>query len=941
MGAEVKRLGTLVIAAFCGAVAILLAGQNPLIWKQSTFEDFVKGRFGDAGANTYVSRNGKIQTINQWDLNSDGFLDLVFTNTHSQAEKLDAVIYWGNGKDFSDARTSPIPNEGAQWTVAADLNGDGVMDAVIPNYTNGTWSDMDSAVYYGGKAAPGTWSAPPFSRKIQLPTRAAQQAAVGDLNRDGYPDIVFALSAGFWEYRGGKPLATPSRIYWGSKNGYDPKNYADVESHGASDVAIADLNKDGWPDLVIANRENEGNFDIPSFVYWGGKEGFSPQRRTELPTHQANAVCIGDVDNDGYPDIVFANGQGGVSYAYLNRNGQFSERDRIELATSDARDCGVADLNKDGYAEVVFTNHQAAGNPLTLSYIYWGSAHGFSNDHRQGLETIGATGLSIADLNEDGLPDIVISNYEEEHSYDVPSYIYWNSKDGFSDSLRTSVFTHGAVGNTVADFNGDGHVDIIFNNTMSGGRGGESLSYIYWGNAKGEFSVKHRTELPAVEPYNWAAGDLNNDGYVDLIFANMAEVGRHNTENFIYWGGKEGFSKARRTALVGDACKGVSLADLDRDGYLDVVFYCQNPNPKTGVLIYWGGKEGFVTTERTGLPNDGDGTPTIADLNYDGNLDLVVHSKRADRPAVIYWGDGTRNYSVFRRTAIPGSEGATGSEVADLNRDGYLDLILTRRLKPTSFIYYGDARGTFSVDRRQEFVSVETQGVTVADIDKDGWLDVVCPVYKYKGNRATLSRIYFGGPDGISNKSLLLLPTNGGTGSQVADYNHDGYNDLLLISHRSDGDPNKIGSLSEHETDSLIYWGGKDGFRTDRTLKIPTRGAHFDNGVDLGNIYDRKFRFDYESVAYEYGDRSGDRIDWRAETPFGSKVSFQVRTASTKNGLASAKWTGPGGEGTYYEEAGSRLMTPAGSTWIQYRAVLESPDGADFPVLSEVVLSFR
>ena len=926
------------------AYTSLRDGPTGHVWSQSGFAELSRGTFGDSGANMYVSRGGRVQVINRWDLNDDGCLDLVFCNTHPHVEKLDAAIYWGNGKDFDDTRKTYFPNEGAQWTVTADLDGDGKLDAVVPNYANGTWSNMDSCVYYQAAGAGRTWDNPPFRRKVGLPTQAAQNAAVADLNRDDYPDLVFALSAGFWEYRGGSALASPSRIFWGSKEGFARDRFTDLEAAGASDVAAADLNGDGWPEIILANRERAGKFAIDSFIYWGGPDGFSPDRRTGLPTIQANAVTVADVNGDRRPDLVFANGEGKESWIYLNRDGGFRPEARVALPTSEARDCAAADVNSDGWADVFFSSHQTSGNPLTLSPLYFGGPGGFRPDRKQELETVGAAGASLADLNGDGRPELVVSSNREHSSFDVPSYIYWNGPDGLQPTRRTGLFTRGAVGNTVADVNGDGHPDLIFNNTIGRSRGGTTPSFVYWGDPKGRFSEARRWEFPAVEPYDWASADLNDDGRPELIIANQAEIGRHVTESFIYWGGPgapgspgSGFSEERRSAVTGHGAKGVSAADLDRDGHLDLVLY--NAMPDRGIYVYWGGAEGYVTSQRTVVAPGAGGTPAVADLNGDGHLDLIAANGR-DRPAILYWGIGGRAFPGDRSVVVPGSEGAANAEVADLNRDGRLDLVLTRRGAASSYIYFGSADG-FKLERRLELKAPDCQGVTVADVDRDGWLDITAPTYSYNGSRATTSRVYMGGPDGYREDRVIALPTNAGTGSQVADYNRDGYPDLLLLCHRSEGDPDRAGALSDHVTPSFLYWGGPGGFKSDRKLLIPGRGVHFDGGVDLGNIRDRSLRFEYLSVPYESGELRGERIEWTGETPAGSSLRFQVRSAPTREGLEKAPWRGTNGPGSEFRASRARLTTGAGDRWVQYRALFLSDYGARWPVLTGVRLVFR
>ncbi|MCA9441152.1 MAG: VCBS repeat-containing protein, partial [Candidatus Omnitrophica bacterium] len=149
----------------------------------------------------------------------------------------------------------------------------------------------------------------------------------------------------------------------------------------------------------------------------------------------------------------------------------------------------VADFNQDGYADVFFTNHQYSfsgdpnlANRMIVSYLYFGSEDGFSKENRQEFQTIGAWGTKAADLNEDGWVDLFVNNFQEHYSYEVPSFIYWNGPDGFSLTKRTPIYEHGAQGNAVADFDGDGHVDLAVTSMMGRSRGDYDPCHLYFGD---------------------------------------------------------------------------------------------------------------------------------------------------------------------------------------------------------------------------------------------------------------------------------------------------------------------------------------------------------------------------------------------------------------------------------------------------------------------------
>ncbi|MFH1834412.1 MAG: VCBS repeat-containing protein [bacterium] len=189
--------------------------------------------------------------------------------------------------------------------------------------------------------------------------------------------------------------------------------------------------------------------DIDSQIYWGGTGGYSDQDWTLLPTHGASLNRIADLDDDGFWDIIFANYQETGnnreidSYLYWGSISDYSSADRSGLPTLGAYDTAVADLDDDGYLDVVVANYCDNSSYEVDSYIYWGSAQGFSDQDRTGLPTSGADGATIADLDQDGILDIVLANGRTTNTWVVDSMIYWGSLSGYSTANRTLLPTMG------------------------------------------------------------------------------------------------------------------------------------------------------------------------------------------------------------------------------------------------------------------------------------------------------------------------------------------------------------------------------------------------------------------------------------------------------------------------------------------------------------------
>lgn len=226
--------------------------------------------------------------------------------------------------------------------------------------------------------------------------------------------------------------------------------------------------------------------------------------------------------------------------------------------------------------------------------------------------------------------------------------------------------------------------------------------------------------------------------------------------------------------------------DVNNDGQFDLC--CSDFDAGTKyVRLYYGANP--ATCSLMPITDQG-GNCDLADLNLDGYAELI-HSGHRSNSCCIYWGSPC-GPSRTNTTLLPNNN-AEAVYVSDLDKDGYLDIVLASD-QGHLYIYWGPA--PYSVGNRTDVTLGNPSGhnIEVADFDKDGWSDLAV-IAQVSNNIAILK-----GRPNRTRQIDLTLPCYGPHGLSVADLDSNGYLDIVTTSYGGDA--------------SKIYWGSDSFFRT-------------------------------------------------------------------------------------------------------------------------------
>jgi hypothetical protein len=327
------------------------------------------------------------------DFNGDKIPDLVVTNRSAGT----VSILLGKGDGTFQAARSFNANISPYYVAVGDFNGDGIPDLAVTNYSQ-AHSDSGVSVLLG--KGEGSFGLPMFFPISSLgqPTGLA----TADLNHDGKLDLVVAYS--------GRIRITPLSVLLGNGDG-SFQSAVDYGMGEANSLAVADLNGDGNPDVVIADPSN-----ARVTVYLGDGTGAFPTSYSYSlgAGSYPNDVAIGDVNGDKIPDLVVMD-ESKKQLAVLLGIGKGTFQSSPMYSPVAGQSPGIlvlGDFNKDGTLDAA-----TADFDKNTVNVLLGNGDGTFSQRGQ-LYGVGnfPLGFAVGDFNRDGYPDLATVNFD---SYDV------------------------------------------------------------------------------------------------------------------------------------------------------------------------------------------------------------------------------------------------------------------------------------------------------------------------------------------------------------------------------------------------------------------------------------------------------------------------------------------------------------------------------------------
>jgi len=534
-----------------------------------------------------------------------------------------------------------------------------------------------------------------------------------------------------------------------------------VASGGGDDLAVADFNGDGIPDLAVVSNPCGGTCPGTLSILLGQPGGTFALRGTYVQNGVPTRVVVGDFNNDGKLDLAVLNsglgsevGTSFVTTLLGNGDGTFGLETTTSLGSNaPCMYCMVAgDFNGDGRLDLAAT---FAGGQLAVLPGNGDGSFGSPISTQVTTDTSAQLAyLAAGDFTGDGKLDVAVSLTNSSTS--SVAVLIGNGDGSFQAPVIYPMLGNRDI--VAVDLNHDGILDLVGD--------GAALSVLL-GNRDGTFQPEDVTPMAIV---SLVVGDFNGDGNLDVagVASYDAFVGMQ-FQVFIGDGKGGFFDLPINTPLPYDSIL-IRLGDFNGDGVLDLAV----PGTPPRVSILLGNGDGTMGASRPLSDVSFPQTVAVADFNGDGKLDLAIGEyDRTDLAIRMGNGDG----AFSSGSSVPLDSSPRLVVTGDFNGDGKVDLAAL--LGPPCNcirILLGNGDGTFTQGSKLSAMLYD-DALVAADFNGDGKLDLLV------GGSSSPARMFFGNGDGTFQSPVGSINWTNGTVGPIApllaaDFNNDGKMDI-------------------------------------------------------------------------------------------------------------------------------------------------------------------
>jgi hypothetical protein len=365
----------------------------------------------------------------------------------------------------------------------------------------------------------------------------ASRVVVADVNSDGKPDLIVLNCGNCYG-----PFANIGSVAVMLGNG--DGTFQPAVSYGAGSssprvVVVADVNGDGKLDLVVANRCSDNGCLVEALVavLLGNGDGtFQAAVTYNSGGLFTGSVAVADVNGDGKPDLVVGNScadpncDGSVGVLLGNGDGTFQPVVTYPSGGLGASSVAVADVNGDGKLDALLITGKllcegGTCHGITVVGVLLGGGDGtFQPAVTYPTGGLQATSIAVADVNGDGKLDLIVENSQCCGSLDGVMGVLLGNGDGTFQKVVTYKSGAGGLGTSaaVADVNGDSKLDVVATDQCASGNCiNKGLVAVLLGNGDGTFQAAQTYDSGGFLTNSVAAADVNGDGKPDLVVANI------------------------------------------------------------------------------------------------------------------------------------------------------------------------------------------------------------------------------------------------------------------------------------------------------------------------------------------------------------------------------------------------------------------------------------